>query len=315
MLHVTNGDSAVAILRGAGLDGEFLAWRDVLHDGPVPADVDDLAAVRARYIASQGWAVEGEVLADFRARDERLARAGSEVTLWFEHDLYDQLQLLQVVDALGYRAPRAEVVHSDHFIGELGREEVGPLHAARAPLGDAAAEEARRAWAAFRAPDPRGIEQEAGSAVHLPHLASALRRLLEELPWTRDGLSRTERALLTPLLDGAQDAVSLFLAAQAAEEARFMGDVQAWSRLAELAGGDVPLLRGVRETADPVAAFNRREEGELRGLAVMLTPEGERVLAGEADRIALRGIDRWVGGVHLHGHEVPWRWDGDSLAA
>jgi hypothetical protein len=23
----------------------------------------------------------------------------------------------------------------------------------------------------------------------------------------------------------------------------------------------------------------------------------------------LNGIDRWIGGVHLQGHHVPWRWD------
>jgi hypothetical protein len=33
------------------------------------------------------------------------------------------------------------------------------------------------------------------------------------------------------------------------------------------------------------------------------------VLAGQADQIALNGIDRWIGGVHLQGHHVPWRWD------
>jgi hypothetical protein len=33
------------------------------------------------------------------------------------------------------------------------------------------------------------------------------------------------------------------------------------------------------------------------------------VLAGGADQIALNGIDRWIGGVHLQGHHVPWRWD------
>ena len=317
MLHVTNGDSAVAVLQRAGIEGEFLAWRDVLHDGPVRAGLpaEGLRAERARFIASQGWAVEGEVREDMRVRDERLAAAAAgDVTLWFERDLHDQLQLLQVVDALGDRAARAEAVLSDRFIGELGMEEVGPLHAGRAPLGDAAAEEGRRVWAAFRAPDPRGLEQEAASAQHLPHLAPALRRLLEDFPWTTDGLSRTERALLTPLLDGAQDAVSLFLATQAAEDAPFLGDWPAWTRLAELAGGERPLLRGVRETADPVAAFRRGEEGELRGLAVQLSEDGERVLAGDADAIALRGIDRWIGGVHLHGRDVPWRWDGDSLA-
>src|SRR5262249_32471168 len=34
-----------------------------------------------------------------------------------------------------------------------------------------------------------------------------------------------------------------------------------------------------------------------------------RVLAGQDDHIAMNGVDRWVGGVHLQGHRVPWRWD------
>jgi hypothetical protein len=33
------------------------------------------------------------------------------------------------------------------------------------------------------------------------------------------------------------------------------------------------------------------------------------VLRGEADQVALNGIDRWVGGVHLQGPEARWRWD------
>jgi hypothetical protein len=34
-----------------------------------------------------------------------------------------------------------------------------------------------------------------------------------------------------------------------------------------------------------------------------------RVLAGKADHLALNGVDRWIGGGHLHGHGVRWRWD------
>jgi len=43
-----------------------------------------------------------------------------------------------------------------------------------------------------------------------------------------------------------------------------------------------------------------------------LTAEGREVLEGRADRVALCGIDRWLGGVHLQGRAVPWRWDGEA---
>jgi hypothetical protein len=40
-----------------------------------------------------------------------------------------------------------------------------------------------------------------------------------------------------------------------------------------------------------------------------LTDAGRAVLAGQADRVELLGIDRWLGGVHLQPDSL-WRWDG-----
>jgi len=42
---------------------------------------------------------------------------------------------------------------------------------------------------------------------------------------------------------------------------------------------------------------------------VALTEAGRRVLDGAADHVELNGVDRWIGGVHLLGREVSWRWD------
>jgi hypothetical protein len=36
---------------------------------------------------------------------------------------------------------------------------------------------------------------------------------------------------------------------------------------------------------------------------------GLRVLRAEADHVALNGVDRWIGGVHLAGADSRWRWD------
>jgi hypothetical protein len=40
-----------------------------------------------------------------------------------------------------------------------------------------------------------------------------------------------------------------------------------------------------------------------------MTDTGARVLTGAADHATLNGIDRWIGGVHLRGRHLPWRWD------
>ena len=36
-------------------------------------------------------------------------------------------------------------------------------------------------------------------------------------------------------------------------------------------------------------------------------------LAAERDRVEACGFDRWLGGVHLHGHAGIWRWDGQQI--
>ena len=41
---------------------------------------------------------------------------------------------------------------------------------------------------------------------------------------------------------------------------------------------------------------------------IALTPAGRDVLHGDADRDALSGIDRWLGGVHVQGRGPAWRW-------
>src|SRR5256886_15264019 len=43
-----------------------------------------------------------------------------------------------------------------------------------------------------------------------------------------------------------------------------------------------------------------------------LTEAGARVLAGDEDHVALNGIHRWIGGVHLPAHTVSWRWYEES---
>ncbi len=101
-LHITNGDATVTVMEKARLGGEVLPWRDVLHEGSVPAGLSlaQMSEVRAQFIADCGWQTRDKAWADFRARDTKLAsfRKYQEVILWFEHDLYDQLQLLQILD-------------------------------------------------------------------------------------------------------------------------------------------------------------------------------------------------------------------------
>src|SRR5215213_4563858 len=110
-LHITNGDSAAGGIRAADSAGDILPWRDILHEGPVPPrlSLSDLSRVRARFIGAEGLGNAEEMQREFETRDNTLRRYADfdEVVLWFEWDLYDQLQILQVLDFFASANPDA----------------------------------------------------------------------------------------------------------------------------------------------------------------------------------------------------------------
>jgi hypothetical protein len=310
-LHVTNGDATVPGLLATGLAETVLPWRDVLHEGPVPAVPDvELRRIRAAFLAGEQAGDIG-TLAEFERRDRTLAahRDGAYV-LWFEADLYDQLQIAQILamlHALEVPAQRitliciGEHLGSAHFggLGELRSDQLARLpETAAATLTPAALAHGAGAWEALRAPEPSALREIAATpSAELRFLAEAFDRLGREYPSTRDGLSLSERRILAAVADGAPDAGTAFVRAAAREARPFLGDTWCFERMSRLAGAPDPLL-----AADPATPVTRHTR-------LVLTPTGRRVLDGEADHVALNGVDRWIGGVHLHGRAVPWRWD------
>jgi Domain of unknown function (DUF1835) len=311
-LHVTNGDATVPGLRGTGFARSILPWRDSLHEGPVP-DVPDaeLRRIRARFLEREAAADLGTE-AEFAERDRVLAeyREGDYV-LWFEADLYDQLQLVQILAQLReLQVPPGRItlicigehLGIAHFggLGELSADQLGRLpEAAASTLTAAALAHAAWAWAALRDLDPAGLNDVAATpSPELRFVAEAYDRLSREYPSTRDGLSLTERRILGALADGPQLAGSAFLRAAAREARPFLGDTWCFDRMRRLRDAPTPLV-----ATDPAA-------GALdRHTRMQITDGGRRVLDGLDDHVARNGIDRWIGGVHLCGREVGWRWN------
>src|SRR5262249_45940909 len=134
-----------------------------------------------------------------------------ELVLWFEHDLFDQLNLIQLLTWIRGHVPAATVSlicigsypGRPNFkgLGELTPAELAPLLETRFRVTDGQYDLAARAWQAFRAPTPEPLTALQPDERSLPYLGRALERFLQEYPWTSDGLSRTERRLLE-LADG-----------------------------------------------------------------------------------------------------------------
>ncbi len=313
MLHITNGDSAGATINATKLGGIVLPWQDALHEGPVPTGLSlgQLRGIRAAFIADQGWGKYERVLSELTQRDEVVLGASehNEINLWFEHDLYDQLQLIQVLSILSedalHQSAIVQPARSD-YLGRLSTDALRALYGQRQPVTPAQAAVARRAWEAFRSPDPSALLsflREDTAA--LPSVAPALLRHGQQFPSLENGLNRTERQILEVLNSRPQPMKTIFVEShQKREELVFMGDSVFASYVQRLGRAQAPLLivdAGGPPIGNPQEEFWRAN--------VRITNAGRAVLKGEEDMVRLNGIDRWLGGVYLEGKEVLWRWD------
>ena len=276
MLHVTNGDSAGGALIHAGFH-PVLPWQDVLHEGPVLAglSLEQLTEERIAFIAGAGWGLLEEVTAALRSRGASLkaAHLQGEVVLWFEHDLYDQLQLIQLLDWFSrHPHPRLTLICEAEYVGNMPPERMRELFAGRKPVTEKQLREAREAWAAFTAPDPAGMNELRLSA--LPFLGAALRRQLEEYPWIGDALSRLERRVLDLLEQGPLPWTRVFTGVD--EEPKFLGDLVLEWHLERMA------QEGLLERRGELWAFRSRKRS--------------------------RRVPRWLGGVRVD-DACPWCWD------
>jgi hypothetical protein len=314
-LIITNGDIAAEKMREARINGEILCWRDVLHEGPVPetATLEDLSAIRADYLAWRGWGEADAIRAGFAERDAEMHALDrySEVTLWFEHDLYDQLQLLQILDFLNNAkgfAGRCSLIQAGSFIGGETPNRLRNHLKLKQPLSETQLALGHIAWSAFRASSPeRWAALLRYDTTPLPFLRSAIMRHLEEFPGSANGLGRTERFVLAAIQAGTRTPHELFASFQESEETPFMGDWSFFAILDSLAGGAAPFMIGLR--GGPYSPYFADEQREHYLTSTLrLTGLGIATLDGKKDAVGFRRMDKWMGGVHLsNGH--CWRWD------
>lgn len=309
MLHITNGESVVSTFRQSHFPGNYLSWIDVLHDGPVPqtSSLEELSDVRARALAGFGAGGYQKIRESFAQRDRTLNEfcKHEEVTLWFEHDLFDQLQLIQLLDWFSDQdsgKTRISLIQINSYpgvkpfygLGQLSGAQLSKLFPTRRTVTPEQLSIANEAWRAFRASSPEELLAfSKRESPGMPFLGPAILRFLEEYPWTNDGLSRSQRQLLKAIERGASTRREIYSASQKFEDCP-LGDSSVFLRLDGLTMGPTPALQ---KTAD----------------RYLLTDSGKRLLAGEADWVKLSGgIDVWLGGVHLRSDESGWRWDAGA---
>jgi hypothetical protein len=321
-LHIRCGSDIQAPLGAAGFAGAFLAYGDPLCQGPLTGDPDWLAR-RAAFLHGSyeqpGGRSLGQIRAWLEAAENGLATAAQRydrVALWFEHDSYDQLNLVRCLAVLAENPPRRlDLISLDRYpgsarfigLGQLPPESLRLLWSGRREVTGGQLAAARTIWPMLRAADPRPLASAAAAGVpDLPYLAAALRRHCQELPWAGDGLSLTQRLVLQLLAERPQTIGQLFAELmRGREDLPWLGDTMF-----------LAIVQAMKRIREPVfAAGFASDDRRWPREHLAITDLGRAILAGEADFLALDPPTRWVGGVPIGAGHADWRWDEAAGAA
>jgi len=327
-LVITNAEDTAEALRAAGIGDAAIAWRDILHEGPVtPTDsLFELSERRGGYLQARGWGRQKKPPREFAERDALITRHDDFelVTLWFEDDAFNQLQLWQILDyfflnprpkgSLALIAIRGKLATLPQTILRQLAEQPRVVWRSELKL-------ARTLWQAFRDPTPERMADLLKPRMFLDDLdytRMTLSRLLEELPGSKHGLSRPERMTLQILAGEPMTPEAAFDAYSATEKAPFLGDWSFYALLDRLAYPGAPVRDG--RTRPGPALIDGLEAGPFRpqmpheareaylASTMHVTGFGLEVVAGQADRTQHCRMDQWLGGTHVTNDNL-WRWD------
>jgi len=326
ILNITNGDGAGNLLKASAIQGEVLPWQDTMQSGPFPSglSLEEHSKLRAQFFSGPNMPLS-EVEKDFKARDEKLKsfKNYDEVILWFEHDVLDQLQILQILNffaAQELESTKLSLICINQFeeiepfrgLGQLTPEQIATLLPLKSEVTPLQLKTAQSGWQAFCSSDPTDLERFIHSDLSsLPFLKAALKRHLEEYPSIKNGLNKTQNKILELVKEGVTNPGKIFHECMNSETLFFMGDWTYFKEISALCNGEHSLL-----SCKPNGQFLNPADNEI-GWSDFLAQElsitglGKEVLNGHKDATKLLKLDQWFGGVHLDYKRPIWRWDAE----
>ena len=328
--HIVRGDTAAAELRecfGISRD-RMLVDQDDLAFGPL-APYESAAtwqsARRAFWLNLPDLPDRdnydkalGVFPAKLEAEQDRMANADT-VYLWLGPLLSEVLLLglaLTILDRTRIDPARFRLVDLSPVRTPLGvepsvgglcckyLEQIGPWRG----LDDGLRAACRDIWLAVTDPAPDRLIGIGASSAYPDSVRIAAKAYMLRYPSTASGLGFWEKLALGKCTDSRRKVVKIVSA--------IFGDTQDLARDMPDFPNDRWLFHRLKQIGDPALRHPLVQihgKGErMRRTEVILTDAGRAVLAGEADAIALNGIEDRIGGVTLT-TENHWLFDGKTL--
>ncbi|OAS88473.1 MULTISPECIES: DUF1835 domain-containing protein [Metabacillus] len=304
MIHIVNGDVLGNKIKG--LNGNIIVWREMYDFGPLNSNWsnDELINNRAIFFEEKLNIPSTLFLQNCNNQLNQLNKISreEEVVLWFEHDRYDQTMLMYILTQLSIqKIVNLSMVSVNSYptispfygLGQLNFEQLTKLFNQRVKITSNQVKEAVTGWNAYTSSTLEEVKKWITDEQHeLPFLLEMFKRQDRYFPSALTGLNEIELLALNTIAKKTCSFRDLYKSISPSLINDGLSDLHIASLLNELIKGENALL----EIDGPLPAF----EYYHLDPSLTISPNGENVLKGKANRIDLIGIDWWVGGVHLN---------------
>ena len=288
-LHITNGDSFTQRLQKLKLKGEIITWREMLCEGKTVTNVGSEAFWKTRfdflhknYNVSKSWFIE-KTLKEYRSLCNH--KQEDEIILWFEYDLFCQINLLAVISWL--KTHRRHVTISMicsgneddterlYGLNDLSDEQLRKHFENRVVLTQDDIEYADYVWQLYCSDNPIRLENLMDfDQYQFEYLEEAIRTHLKRFPTIMNGLNEIENRVLQLAAEQKPSSKKALLTT--------LLQNQGWYGF-----GDTQYIRILKNLRPLFHSFN----------PVRLSQKGKEILQGEDNYYAsLRDTDAYLGG-------------------
>ena len=210
-LHITNGDSFTERLKDLHLKGDIITWREMLCEGRTETNVGSESFWKTRfdflhknYKISKTWFVE-KTLKEYRSLCNH--KQQDQIILWFEYDLFCQINMLAVLSWLKTHRRYAEISlvcsgSNDasgkmYGLSELSNEQLHKLYEERVILSQNDIEYADYVWQLYCSDNPIRLENLIDfENYQYDYLSDAIKAHLRRFPTIKNGLNEVENNVL-----------------------------------------------------------------------------------------------------------------------
>jgi len=289
LLHITNGDSLTDRLKALNLKGDIITWREMLCEGKTLTNVGSESFWKTRfeflnknYKVSKSWFVE-KTLKEYRSLCNH--KQQDQIVLWFEYDLFCQINMLAVISWLKTHRKYAHIslvcsgnedeTDKMYSLGDVSDEKLLELYENRTELSMNDIEFADYVWQLYCSDNPIRLENLTDfKNYQYDYLSDAIKTHLKRFPTIKNGLNDIENHVLQLSFDKKPKSKRELLRTVLTDQGVYgFGDSQ-YDRI-------ITTLKPLYSSFNPVR----------------LTKKGKQILEGKTSYYAtIQDIDAYLGG-------------------